>query len=205
MKPLATVLLILLLGTGLPGCDHDHYEWFQKPRDMENVRRQFHLGDGATFVHFDSNPKSWRPEGLRSEAIIAFSDVAFARYLATLDSKEVWQPVELVSYSPAIGKEYARDALEWRDMPVPSAVLELARRRGLALPKASTLLSGKYFCSVLDMRVVGLWESNPSASKWQTFGEPCHAVTPESSPAVVMLGLLDTHAKRLHVALGFSG
>ena len=64
----------------------DYYEWFQKPRDTDTIRQQFHLPDEARFLQFDSYPSSFLPEGLRSEAVIQFSDAAFAVYLAKLDS-----------------------------------------------------------------------------------------------------------------------
>lgn len=203
MKFLAIVGIIILLGASLYSLDH--YEWFQKPRDMDTIRRQFHLHDGATFVHFDSNPKSFRPEGLKSEAVIQFSEAAFAAYLAELDSRDVWRPVPLTSYSPAIADEYAADALAWRSLPLPAAVLAFARQRRLALPTDGAMKSGRYFCSMIDMRPVGFWEHNPTAPRWKSFGEACHSMTPTSSSAVVMLGILDPEARRLHVALGFSG
>lgn len=203
MKSLALFGIFVLLIAALLSADQ--YAWFQKPRDMENVRQQFHLPDDALFVHFDSNPKSFRPEGLKSEAVIQFSEKAFADYLAQLDSSRVWKPTPLLSYSPAVGEDYSAFSLKWLDLPLSEEVTEFAERTGLDLPEAARSRSGKYYCSILEYQQTGRWEHNPDAFKYKVVGRSCAELEADLWPVVTIFGAIDTDARRLHVALKFSG
>ena len=203
MRILAIVLTILVVLAAL--FPFDHYAWFQKPRDMANVRAQLHLPADATFVHFDSDPKSFRPEGLRSEATVELDEAAFAAYLAALGDPGVWKPVPLVSYSPEIGKEYSAGALAWRDLPISPALQARLDRWRVALPGEARGASGKVYCSVLDMRAAGRFEHNPSAIRYETVGRACEELAETDWPVVVVLAVLDTRTRRIFAALKFSG
>ena len=111
----------------------------------------------------------------------------------------------LTSYSPAIAESYSADELQWRPLPVPDAVLAARDAQLLALPDQTSIRSGRYYCSVIDICPAGFWENDPAAVKWKTNGEACHELPPNSSQTIVMFGILDLVARRHHVTLGFSG
>ena len=203
MRLAAVLMVIVLIAAAV--FQADHYSWFQKPRDMNNVRQQFHLPTDAVFVEFDSDPKSFLPEGLRVRAVIQFTDAGFAAYVSSLGDDKVWAPTALISYSPAIGESYSEQALAWQELPIPASVAGRLKAWHYDLKSAEAVVSGKFYCHVLEMKSVGRWEGNPNALKYKTFGRSCAELADSTWPTVASIGILDGRMKRLHVLIAFSG
>ncbi|MEZ5853224.1 MAG: hypothetical protein R3D67_00205 [Hyphomicrobiaceae bacterium] len=162
MRALAIIMIAIVVLAAV--FELDHYEWFQRPRDESNIRQQFHLpADDAAFLHFESYPKSLIPEGLRINAVVQLSEAAFETYLAKLVDAQTWKPVALVGYSPDIGASYSPQALKWNDLPLPVQLAATLKRMGGSAPQASTIKTGKYFCSILQMVKSGASSNNPNA------------------------------------------
>lgn len=201
MIQLENLVKVTILCFILIGC----YDSIQKPTDMNQVRRQFHLPDKAVFSFFDSSPKSLRPEGLRIVATVQFSDVTFDEYVKQLNDRSVWEPVRLLSYSPAIGGQYSKAALRWNDLPMSTSLAQQLNNWRIVSPDMANVTHGKYFCSVIATRRGEPLKHNANAYNWMNLGLACSELETGEWPTITMLGVLDPQEKHLHVVIQFSG
>ncbi|MGE3643515.1 MAG: hypothetical protein AB7F96_06650 [Beijerinckiaceae bacterium] len=194
------LFLTIAICLALTGCF-----WDQRSRDMDTIRRQLHLPDDIAFAAFDHAPKSFRPEGLRIEATMRFTDAQFARYRAQLDDASVWKPVALESYSPAIGERYSQSALRWKPLPAPQFPGKWRKHWEMIDIRPEAIREGRYFCSIIRYVRGAPFKSTPVSYRAIPIGEACEEIPSGESPIVVMLGILDDDAKLLHVRMAFSG
>ncbi|MFV0294780.1 MAG: hypothetical protein ACK5JT_01520 [Hyphomicrobiaceae bacterium] len=205
MGRLVIFVFLVLMGAGAV-VFFNHYDLVQKPRDQDNIRQQFHLPDSIAFATFDSSPKAFLPEGLRIVAEVQFTETQFNDYLARLDDPQIWKPVPIIGYSPAIGDVTTAAAHTWRDMPFPPSLAsnpkKLIRLDRDPLPRTGA--GARYFCSTLSIVPTGRrLPDNPNALERKTHGTACDEL-PVEWPTVVMFGLLGPSTRRLHAAIYFS-
>ena len=203
MKFVKHIWVIALCGSMLvlAGC----YSLVFKQQDMENVRRQFHLPKAATFLSFDSYPKTpgfFGREGLRITATVGFPEEVFEEYVAHLNDSEVWKPVSYLGYSPSIADEYSTEALRWSDLPLPNSIEEQSRRIGFT-PKGLEVQHGKYYCSVLLAVRGEPLENNPAAYHWGYVGKACSELSESGFPTILAFAVLDYEKRIIHVHIQF--
>lgn len=202
------VLMVVGLAAGLFSGSTACYRLSFRPRDIKNVRRQFHVPASVEIISFDSSPKTagfFGREGLWISAIFHFSEKQFDGYLERLADPSVWKPVSLLGYSPKRADRYSEKALSWQDLPLPVWPQRFLSHWDL-WDEARGVVSGKYFCSVI-MGMQGEKMNHPDGSfhyKWGYRGLHCTEI--ENEPGTVAaLGVLDFKLKKLYVFLRFSG